>query len=116
MFGGGVLSDISNDLKEAYEAKQKAVTDKEKIAADERISILEARRSIVLASTTDPVGKWVRAMFALPFIIYLDKLLIWDKVLGFGRTDNITPDLWNIFAIILGGFFLDSAGKTLKGR
>lgn len=108
----GPLSSISRDLKEAYQSKLNAANDKERIAADERINLLEARKSTILAAQSDPMERWVRIGFALPFIIYINKLLVWDKVLGMGTTDALSNDLTQLFWIIIGGYFLDT---TIKG-
>src|SRR6185503_4317023 len=113
-FLSGPLSQISTDLKEAYQSKLNATNDKERIAADERINNLEARKSIILAAQSDPVERWVRVLFAFPCIIYVNKLVVWDKVLGLGTTDNLSMDLWNYFYIILGGYFLDTIVQRIK--
>lgn len=112
IFGGGALSSISSDLKEAYESKLKAATDKEKLAADERISILEARKSSILAAQSSPIERWIRFGFAFPFVVYLNKLLIYDKVLALGSTDSLSPELTQLFWIVIGGYFIDA---TIRG-
>lgn len=60
-------------------------------------------------------GRWytaiVRPLFALPFIIYTWKLVVWDKVFGLGETDNLSPDLWNVMLTILGAYFI---GRTAE--
>lgn len=110
----GPLSDISNDLKEAYQSKLAATNDKERIAADERINNLEARKAIILAAQSDPFERWVRILFALPFTIYIWKLVVYDKVLEWGATDNLSADLWVVFYIILGGYFVETTVRTFK--
>lgn len=104
----GPLSQISNDLKEAYQSKLAAKNDAERIQADERISVLEARKSTILAAQSDPIERWVRVGFAFPFVLYINKLIIWDKLLGLGVTDNLSSDLWQILWIVLGGYFVDT--------
>lgn len=113
-FLSGPLSSISNDLKEAYQSKLAATNDKERIAADERINLLEARKSIILAAQSDPFERWIRILFALPFAIYIWKLVVYDKVLLWGITDNLSTDLWNMFYIILGGYFLETTVRTFR--
>src|SRR5687768_13277992 len=88
----GPLKSISNDLKEAYQNKLTAQNDAEKLAVDERINLLEARKSIILAAQSDPVERWVRVGFTLPFIIYVNKIVLWDKVLGWGVTDSLSDN------------------------
>lgn len=109
----GPLTSISNDLKEAYTAKLQATNDKERIAADERISILEARKTSILAAQSDPIERWVRIGFALPFIAYEWKLVIYDKVLQMGVTDPLSADLKQLMWIVVGGYFVDTVIKRI---
>jgi hypothetical protein len=108
----GPLTEISNDIKEAYQSKLNAANDRERIAADERITLLESRKSIILAAQSDPLERLVRIMLAIPVIAYAWKLILWDKVLGLGVTDKLSPELWQFFWIVVGGYFIDA---TVRG-
>lgn len=108
----GPLREISNDITKAYQSKLAAANDAERIAADERIALLEARKSIIVSSQESLGGQWAKFLYALPCIVYLNKLVIWDKVLGWGSTDPLSPELWSVFMVILGGFFIET---TVKG-
>lgn len=110
----GPLSSISNDLKEAYESKLKAQNDKERMAADERIAILEARKSVIMASQANPVDRVIRPLIALPFVIYINKLVLWDKVLSWGTTDALSPELSYILSVVIAGYFVDGIVKRIK--
>ncbi len=103
---------ITRDLKDAYTTKQNAKTEQERIAADERISTLEARKSIILSSQSDPMEKWIRILFALPCVVYVNKCVIWDNAFGLGVTDPLSSELNQFFWIVVGGYFIDS---TVKG-
>lgn len=107
------LGTISEDLKEAYRAKQDAKTEQERIAAGERISILEARKTSILAAQSDPFERWVRIGFAFPVVVYQGKLLLWDKVLGLGSTDPLSPELQTFVAIVVGGYFVVDGIKRI---
>ncbi len=109
----GPLSDISNDLKEAYQSKLDAKNNSERIAADERIALLESRRATILAAQSDRYERFVRIGFAFPFIAYVNKLVLWDKVLGWGVTDGLSPELYQIMMIVLGGYFVDTIVKRV---
>lgn len=106
-FLSGPLKAISNDLKEAYQSKLNAANDAERILADERIAILEARKSSVLAAQSDPIERWVRIAFAFPFIVYVWKLVLFDKVLALGATDPLSAELSHMMWVVIGGFFVD---------
>lgn len=110
----GPLTEISNDLKEAYQSKLAAQNDAEKIAADERINLLEARKTVILAAQSDPFERFVRIGFALPFIVYINKVVLWDKVLGWGVTDGLSNNFTYIMMTILGGYFLETTVKRFK--
>lgn len=113
----GPLSSISRELKEAYQSKINAQNDLERIAAEERISLLEARKTIILKSQSDPIEKWVRILLALPFVIYINKLILWDKVLKLGVTDPLSAELSSIMWIILAGYFADATVRRFtNGR
>lgn len=112
-FFTGPLTNISNDIKEAYQSKLKAANDAERIAADERITILEAQESIIRAAQSDPYERWVRIFLAIPVIVYVNKLLIWDKVLKLGVTDPLSTELQQFFWVVVGGFFLDATATRI---
>ncbi len=82
-----------------------AGNDREKIAADERVRTLELKRdSLVL----DPWAPLVRLGFALPFVIYNIKLVLWDKLLGWGVTDPLSDHLMTVQLAAIGFYFLHS--------
>lgn len=108
------LAGIARDLAAAQVQKSNAQTEQQRIAADERISTLNARRDVILAAQADPMERWVRIGFALPFILYIWKLVIWDKLLQYGATDALSADLWNILYIVLGGYFVDTVVRRIR--
>ena len=112
----GPLSSISNDLKEAYQSKLAAKNDAERILADERIAVLEARKTSILAAQSDPIERWVRVGFAFPFVVYINKLVLWDKVLELGITDSLSSELSHILMIVLGGYFVDTIVRRVVKR
>lgn len=54
-------------------------------------------------------GRWytamIRPLFALPFIIFAAKVVVWDKVLGLGTTDALDPNMWGVFQTIVVSYF-----------
>ena len=113
------IGSIANKLAAAYEAKQRAQTDQERIAADERIKALEARRDVLVAESGDRVNRLVRALLALPVVILLWKVFVWDKVLGAwtqGRTDALSAELWQVVSIVVGFYFVTDAATRIFKR
>jgi hypothetical protein len=62
----------------------------------------------------------IRPLLALPVIIYLWKVIVWDKVLGLGTTDVIGGDvgIWAgmIVTTYVGGRSLEKIAKTIWNR
>lgn len=108
------LSRITGKIADAYAEKQKAQTDQEKIAADERVKTLEARRAVLVAESGTKLNGFIRAGFALPFVIYNAKLVIWDKVLGLGVTDPLSAELFQVELACIGFYFLYDITARLK--
>jgi hypothetical protein len=88
---------IVRGLIDAYRAKLDAANARDRVAADlaakEIEAEIEARKqasAIIIAEQ----GRWytaiIRPLLALPIVIYLWKVVVWDKVLGLGTTDTLT--------------------------
>lgn len=106
LFGGGIPA----QLRQAYEAKLAAANDAERIAAEVQIARLEARQASHAIG-----GRWITLIqiaWALPFVIYNAKLILWDKVLGWGVTDPLSPELYMLQNVIVGFFFVTT---TIRG-
>ena len=67
-------------------------------------------------------GRWftaiIRPLFALPFVIFAWKVVVYDKVLGWGTTDAIDPNMWGVFLAVVGSYFglsaIDRIAKVFK--
>lgn len=113
--GGGIAA-IGTELRGAYEAKLRATNDRERVEAEERIARLEAQQSVLIAEQGRWLTAWVRPAIALPFVVYLWKLVIYDKVLAWGSTDNLSPELWNLMMVVMGAYFLTRPIETVLRR
>jgi hypothetical protein len=110
---GGIAA-IGKELRQARLDQLNADNTESRIAADVRVKELEARQSIILAAQSDRFERWVRIGFALPFLIYINKLVLFDKVLGLGTTDPLSPMLTEAMWVVLGGFFILSTAKVFR--
>lgn len=110
----GGLSGITKALQQAYEARLRAQTDSEKLATDLKIRELEARRDVILTAQSDRFERWIRIGFALPFVAYNAKLVIWDKILEWGVTDPLSAELAYIQMTVLAGYFVLSTAKVIR--
>jgi len=118
---------IVNGVIEAYKARLAAANSQDAVAADlagKAIAAeIEARRSadaVIIAEQ----GRWwtaiIRPLLALPVIIYLWKVVVWDKVLALGSTDPLAGDVatWAgmIVTTYVGGRSLEKIASTIWSR
>lgn len=105
------LEKIGKQIAEVKMAKITAKGEKDQLVHNERIVVLEGRRDILLEETKHVATRWIRPVFALPFIIYNLKVVVWDAVLGWGVTDPLSKDMWYVELTIVGFYFL---GRPLE--
>ena len=110
------IGTIANRLASAYEAHERAKTHTEKIAAEERIKTLEARRDVIVAESGNRINVWMRAMLAMPVAVILWKVLVYDKALGQwtnGVTDALSPELWRVVMTVISFYFIAEAASAV---
>jgi hypothetical protein len=103
---------------DAYKVKIQAGTDQEKLATDlaARELVVEQREaevnaSVVIAEQSRWYTACIRPMMMLPFIVFTWKVVVFDKVMGWGVTDALDPKMWNVFMIAIGSYF---GGRTIE--
>ncbi len=90
-----ITGPVLDRLTDAYKAKLSAATDQDKLSVDLATEQMRAEieaRKIASSQVIAEQGRWytamIRPLFALPFVIYAWKVVVWDKVLGWGVTDR----------------------------
>lgn len=103
---------IVNGLIGAYKAKLAAGNTSDRIAADLAAKELELDRrqrelsaQIVIAEQGRWYTAWVRPAFALVIFIYFAKVILWDKVFGWGVTDALEGTVGDWAGIIITAYF-----------
>lgn len=109
---------IVGGIIDAYKAKLAAGNTEDRIAADLAGKALdvearsrEADRLLLTAEQGHWATRWVRPVWAAPFVIYTWKIVVWDICLGWGSTDAIRGDVANLMLIIAGAYF---GGRSLE--
>ena len=102
----GGLRDILAEVRQLQRDRLDAANDADRIRTDERIAVLRAHADEIRAARQHLLVRLVQALFAGPFVVFLWKVIVYDKVLGMGATDGLSPQLWQVFMVILGGFFV----------
>lgn len=75
----------------------------EKLDLDRQIAELRARQAEQQGNAIDTA---MRSSIALPFEIYLWKVIVYDMVLGYGTTAALPPQMWWIMGIVITFYFL----------
>jgi hypothetical protein len=109
---------VFNTIVEAYKAKLAAANTQDKLAVDLAVKEIEAEiaaRAQASAIIVAKQGRWwtsmIRPLAALPVVIYIWKVIVYDKVLGLGTTDTITGDVGTWAGVIITTYFV---GRTIE--
>jgi hypothetical protein len=114
---GGAINAIGKQLIHAYEIKVSAQNDQQRIEADMRIAELSAQQAVLIAEQGNWLTRWIRPAFALPFVIYINKVIVWDMVLGWGTTPPLSIQMAQLLTVIAGAyFFTRPLEKWIKKR
>ena len=107
--GGPVISGLIS----AYKARLASINTQDQLALD----LLQKEDDADIAARAEATklliaeqGHWytaiIRPLFALPFIIYAWKIIVWDKILGLGVTEHgIDANFWGVFQTIIIAYF-----------
>lgn len=105
----GITSAIANERIKQINAK----TEQEKIASQERINSLQAKRDVLVAeSGRSNINAIIRGSIGASVAFLLGKIFIWDKALGDwtqGHTDPLDANLWNVIMATIGFYFVYEA-------
>jgi hypothetical protein len=89
-------------------------------AIEAEIEVRKSADALIIAEQ----GRWytaiIRPLLALPVVIFMWKVIVWDKVLGLGSTDALVGDVatWSgaIVTTYVGGSSLEKIARTIWGR
>src|SRR3990172_664565 len=115
----GAVPTIVESIGKAKKAALDAKTEQDKISANERVKSLEAQRDVLIAETKSPWVNIARFAFIVPIAVYVNWLILWDKLLcpSLGMncsTDPLSDWLNGIAMVIIGFLFLDNSLKIIK--
>jgi hypothetical protein len=103
---------------DAYRAKLAAENASERVAAELAARELavaqreqELRVRLLVAEQGNWITRWVRPLWAAPFVLYTWKVVVYDKVLALGTTDALGGFVATLAVTIAGAYF---GGRTLE--
>lgn len=103
---GGGISAIGKQINRAIEIRETAKTDQAKLDADIVLKQLQARQEVLLSEQGKWLTAWIRPAIAAAFVIYIWKIVVWDKVLGLGTTDGLSDNMTWVMTTVVGAYFL----------
>ena len=108
------ISKITNKIIDLRIQQSNAQTQQDKIRADEEVSKLQAQRDVLIAESGSKINALIRILFAFPCAVYINKLILIDKVFGWGSTDDLSNNLWWIVFTVIGFYFVQSIASIIK--
>lgn len=116
----GTINGITKGLSDAKIASIKAMTQEEKIEADERVATLQARRDVLVNEPKGSLNAKIRTVIAIGPASVVLKIFLWDKVIGsvvgcsqaprgtcgIFVTDPLDGNLWTVVSVVLGFYFV----------
>lgn len=112
--GGPIVNGIINAYKAKLAAQNTTDAQAVELARAEILGEIQSRQ-VEASIIRQEQGWWVtalpRPMFAFIFVAYIGKCVLWDKVLGWGTTDPLSPELDWALRIVLTGYF---GGRTIE--
>ena len=103
---------------DAYRAKLSAENTSEKIAADlaaRELAVEQREGELATQVVIAEQGRWYtalpRPLFAFVFVIYVWKVVVWDRVLGLDSTAALSGDVAQWAMIVLTAYF---GGRSLE--
>jgi hypothetical protein len=118
---------LLSKLVDAYKVRLEAAGKQDVLAVDlakseilADIAARSAAKEIIIAEQ----GHWytaiIRPLFALPFVIFIWKIVVWDKVLGWGVTDAIDSSMKEVLQTIIISYFglagVSRIASVFRGR
>lgn len=123
---GPSLIALGSRLADLVQAKQQAKTQEELAKINRQIEEVHDKRAVLVAESGSRINSIIRSIAAIGPILYLNKIFLWDKVVGSAvgcagnasefcrttfNTDTLDPNLWWVALGVVGFYFLMSFKK-----
>lgn len=97
---------IADQFQDAYKAYLNAENDAAKLEAEKQLAWLEAQKEVIISEQRNRLTRWIRPLLALPVVLYVWKLIVWDTILQLGVTPNPGEFVNYIVLTVIGAYFL----------
>ena len=113
LFTGGTIKAIAEAIGAARKEARDAKTEQQRIAAEEHIAALEAKRDVVIAASVNDRWWSTRELIGKSVFIYVFKIIVWDTVLKLGVTPNPGDQVTFIVMTVIGFYFVSKSAEKI---
>lgn len=106
ILGSPITSGVIEQLGDLYLRKMQVKDEIEQSKIDAQIKVLELQATALADETKHWMTAWIRPSFAFIVWLYYAKILVWDKVLGLGVTDDLNKTQFYVVSAVMGAYFL----------
>ena len=118
----GPLASAYAKTKDLEMARIAAGTETEKAAFDAQIALSHDRAQVIVAEAGSRLNAIIRGALAFGPMVYLNKLYVWDKVIGsfagytqdIFTTDPLDEKLWTVVTVVLSFYFMSDMVSTAR--
>lgn len=123
----GPLAQAFNKIEDLKSQKLTAESDHEKQVIDAQIDEAHARSQVLIAEAGSRLNAIIRGLLAFGPMVYLDKVFVWDKVIGsftghscfnsvcsVFNTDALDSNLWTVVTAVLSFYFVYDIAATFR--
>ena len=111
---GGGISSITGAIRDMRKDALDAGNTERRIELEKAVAVMESRKAVLVAEAKGNWNVFFRILLAFPFAVFVWKVIIYDKVLARGATDNLSPELWNLMMVVYGFYFVYETAALFK--
>jgi hypothetical protein len=109
------IAGIANKIADTKVALARVEGDRERERLTAELGMLEAQVNLQAREADyTQLNVIMRCGFALPIIIVIWKILVWDQTLQLGSTPALGQDVWNLIYIVAGFYFVHSVAQLVR--
>lgn len=121
----GPIAQVINNITELRKQQTQAKSNVELADINKEIELAESRKSVLIAEAGSRLNSIIRALAAIGPILFINKILVWDKVIGSivgcsvskidcssFRTDTIDQNMWWVIIAVIAFYFLADKKKS----
>lgn len=113
---GGGLGSITREIRGMRKDALDAKNETQRVKLEKDMALLETKRDVLIAEARSNWNIIFRGFLALPFGLFVWKVIVWDKLLKFGVTDDLSPEMWKLLAVVYGFYFVYETAALFKRR